>query len=195
MKRKKSSNSMADEAGHIKDSRLMVSGCLLGIRCRYDGGTCTSPGIIRFVSSANLIPICPEQLGGLSTPRPSASIVGGDGYDVLSARARVINKEGGDETEAYIKGAEESLRLAHLAGAKIALLRERSPSCGRSTPYCQTPSGTGTGVTAALFHSSGIKVFGILPEEDFPSPDFLDLMGAGRWSQSDGGSAQEQNIP
>ena len=157
----------------------MVSGCLLGIRCRYDGGTCTSPGIFRFVSSDNLIPICPEQLGGLPTPRPSASIVGGDGYDVLSGRARVINKEGGDATEAYIKGAEESLRLANLAGAKIALLRERSPSCGRSTPYCQTPSGTGPGVTAALFHASGIKVFGILPEEDFPSPDFLDLIGEG----------------
>jgi uncharacterized protein YbbK (DUF523 family) len=181
MKRKKSSNSPADRSGHIKDfdSPLMVSGCLLGIRCRYDGGTCTCPGIIRFVSSANPIPICPEQLGGLSTPRSSADIVGGDGYDVLSGRARVINKEGEDVTEAYIKGAEESLRLAYLADAKIALLRERSPSCGRSTPYCQTPSGTGTGVTAALFHSSGIKVFGILPEEDFPSPDFLDLMGGG----------------
>lgn len=158
----------------------MVSGCLLGLRCRYDGKEGASADIIRFASSANLIPICPEQLGGLPTPRPPANIVGGEGHDVLSGRAHVINEQGKHETDAYIRGAEESLRLALLTGSKIAVLRERSPSCGRSTPYCQTPSGTGMGVTAALFHSSGIKVFGILPDEDFPSPDFLELLKRGR---------------
>jgi len=176
MKRKTSSNSSTDEFGHIKDSPFMVSGCLLGIRCRYDGGTCASPGLIRFASSANLIPICPEQLGGLSTPRASANIVGGDGDDVLSGRARVINKDGEDVTDAYKRGAEESLRLTRSTGAGIALLRERSPSCGLSTPYCESKTEFGMGVTAALLHSFGIKVFGVLPEEDFPSSDLLKLI-------------------
>ena len=154
----------------------MVSGCLLGIGCRYDGGTCASPGLIRFASSANLIPICPEQLGGLSTPRPSASITGGDGEDVLSGCARVVNEEGENVTDAYKRGAEESLRLARLTGAGIALLKESSPSCGLSTPYCEGKTGLGRGVTAALLHSSGIRVFGVLPEEDFPSLDLLELI-------------------
>ncbi len=176
MKRKTSSNSSTDEFGDIKDSPFLVSGCLLGICCRYDGGTCPSSGLIHFAKSANLIPICPEQLGGLSTPRPSASIIGGDGDDVLSGRASVVNKEGKNVTDAYKRGAEESLRLAGLTGARIALLRERSPSCGLSTPYCEDKTGTGRGVTAALLHSSGIRVFGILPEEDFPSPDLLELI-------------------
>ena len=179
MKRKRSSNSPANRSGHIKDSPFIVSGCLLGIACRYDGGTYASPGLIRFASSAKLIPICPEQLGGLSTPRPSASITGGDGDDVLSGRARVVNKEGEDVTDAYIRGAEESLRLARLTGAGIALLRESSPSCGLSTPYCESKTGFGRGVTAALLFSSGIRVFGILPEEDFPTPDLLELLGGG----------------
>jgi uncharacterized protein YbbK (DUF523 family) len=179
MKRKTSFNSPTDEFRHIKDFPLMVSGCLLGIGCRYDGGTCTSPGLIRFASSTNLIPICPEQLGGLSTPRPSAIIAGGDGDDVLFGCAHVVNKEGEDVTDAYKKGAEESLRLARLMGAGIALLRESSPSCGLSTPYCESKTGFGRGVTAALFLSSGIRVFGVLPEEDFPSPDLLEMVREG----------------
>ena len=179
MKRKRSSNSLTEEFGHIKDFPFIVSGCLLGIGCRYDGGTCASPGLIRVASSANLIPVCPEQLGGLSTPRPSASIVGGDGDDVLSGYARVVNNIGEDVTDAYKKGAEEALRLARLMGAVIALLRENSPSCGLSTPYCESKTGLGRGVTAALLYSSGIRVFGILPEEDFPLPDLLELIGEG----------------
>ena len=176
MKRKRSSNSPINDFGHIKNSPFLVSGCLLGLGCRYDGGTCSSPSLIRFASSANLIPICPEQLGGLSTPRPSASITGGDGDDVLSGYARVVNKKGEDVTDAFKRGAEESLRLARLMGAGIALLRENSPSCGLSTPYCESETGFGKGVTASLLHSSGIKVIGILPDEDFQLPDLLELI-------------------
>lgn len=179
MKRKTSSNSSTDEFRHIKDSPFLVSGCLLGIGCRCDGGTCASPGLIRFASSANLIPICPEQLGGLSTPRPSASITGGDGDDVLSGCARVVNKKGEDVTDAYKRGAEESLRMARITGAGIALLREKSPSCGLSTPYCEGKTRFGKDVTAALLYSSGIKVFGILPEDDFPPPNLLEWIGGG----------------
>lgn len=176
MEKKRSSNLKTDEFGHLKDFPIMISGCLLGIRCRYDGGQCASPGIIHFASSANIIPFCPEQLGGLSTPRLPASIVGGDGRDVLSGRANVINNVGEDVTDAYKRGAEESLRLARLTGAEIALLKEKSPSCGLSTPYCEKSTDSGMGVTAALFHLSGLKVIGVNLEEDFPPPDFLKLL-------------------
>jgi uncharacterized protein YbbK (DUF523 family) len=88
----------------------------------------------------------------------------------------VVNKNGEDVTDAYKRGAEESLRLARLTGAGIALLREGSPSCGLSTPYCEGKTGLGRGVTAALLHSSGIRVFGIIPEEDFPPPEFLEQL-------------------
>jgi uncharacterized protein YbbK (DUF523 family) len=179
MKKKRSSNSPINVFEHIKNCPFLVSGCLLGIGCRFDGGTCASPGLIRFASSANVIPICPEQLGGLSTPRPAASITGGDGDDVISGCARVVNKKGKDVTDAYRKGAEESLRLARLMGVEIALLRENSPSCGLSTPYCESKTGLGRGVTAALLHSSGIRVIGVFPEEDFPSPDLLKWIGEG----------------
>lgn len=154
----------------------MVSGCLFGIRCRYDGGQCASPHIIHFSSKAKFIPFCPEQLGGLPTPRTPANIVGGDGRDVLCGRARVITKAGEDVTDAYKKGAEESLRLARLAGAKIAVLKGKSPSCGLNTPYCEKSSDSGMGVTAALFHLSGIITIDVDPVGHFPSANFLRLV-------------------
>lgn len=155
----------------------MISACLLGIRCRYDGRSRGSPGIIRFASSANIIPFCPEQLGGLPTPRPPVKIVGGDGYDVLSGHGRVINAEGTDVTGAFIKGAEESLNLARLSGARTALLKDKSPSCGLRTPYCDKTTGFGAGVTTALLDRSGIRIMEIRPEAEFPPPGFWELFG------------------
>ena len=153
----------------------MISGCLLGIRCRYDGGECGSSNIIHFASSANVIPFCPEQLGGLSTPRPPVSIRGGDGRDVLSGKATVINALGEDVTDAFKKGAEESRRLARLAGAKIAILKYKSPSCGIRTPYCEKSTDLGIGVTAALFDLSGIKLIEVGPKDRFPTPKITKL--------------------
>jgi uncharacterized protein YbbK (DUF523 family) len=111
------------------------------------------------------IPICPEQLGGLSTPRAPSSIVKGDGKQVLSGHARVINSLGKDVTRAFIKGARESLKLARLTGATKAFLKNKSPSCGLNTPYCETDTGYGLGVTAALLLSAGIEIIEINPEE------------------------------
>jgi uncharacterized protein YbbK (DUF523 family) len=111
------------------------------------------------------IPICPEQLGGLPTPRAPSNIVKGDGKGVLAGHARVINTLGEDVTEAFIKGAQESLKLARLTGAKKAILKNKSPSCGLNTPYCETDTGYGLGVTAALLLSAGIKIIEINPEE------------------------------
>jgi uncharacterized protein YbbK (DUF523 family) len=112
-----------------------------------------------------MIPICPEQLGGLSTPRPPALIVNGDGEDVICGRAQVINELGEDVTEAFLKGARESLSLAKLMGAHKAFLKARSPSCGLRTPYCSSDTGYGIGVTAALLLRNGIEVIEVDTEE------------------------------
>ncbi len=159
-----------------KESSIMISACLLGIHCRYDSQHSLCSDLLDFVSSTPIIPFCPEQLGGLPTPRPCSDIRGGDGHIVLSGSAKVINVEGRDVTNAFIKGAEEALSLARLAGAKIAIMKDRSPSCGLRTPYCDKHSGVGIGVTAALFESRGIKMIELGPNDTFPTQYFLKLI-------------------
>jgi uncharacterized protein YbbK (DUF523 family) len=108
-----------------------------------------------------VLPVCPEQLGGLPTPRPPAEIVGGSGEDVLDGQARVITRDGQDVTDNYLRGALEVLRLAQLAGVDEAILKERSPSCASTEIYDGTFSGTlrpGCGVTTALLRRHGIRV-------------------------------------
>lgn len=137
---------------------VLVSSCLLGVACRYDGDHSLAEEITSKTRQMHVIPICPEQLGGLPTPRPPSSIVNGDGEEVLRGRARVINDRGEDVTGAFLKGAHETLALAKLTGAKKALLKGKSPSCGLRTPYCETDTGYGIGVTAALLLREGIEV-------------------------------------
>lgn len=144
---------------------VLISSCLLGIECRYDGGHSRVEEIIKRAKEIRFIPICPEQFGGLPTPRAPSSIVKGDGKDVLAGHARVINSLGEDVTEAFIKGAQESLKLARITGAKKAILKNKSPACGLNTPYCETDAGHGLGVTAALLLSAGIEIIEISPEE------------------------------
>ena len=136
----------------MKES-ILISACLLGVRCRYDGGSKPQEPILRLMEKYTLIPVCPEQLGGLSTPRlPSERLAD-----------RVVMKDGTDVTAAYRRGAEEALRLAKLFGCKLAVLKERSPSCGSSTIYDGSFSGRltgGDGVTAALLRENGIAVYG-----------------------------------
>jgi uncharacterized protein YbbK (DUF523 family) len=144
---------------------ILISSCLLGIECRYDGGHSRAEEIIEKAQEIQFIPICPEQLGGLSTPRAPSYIVKGDGKGVLSGHARVINSLGKDVTEAFIKGAQESLKLARLTGATKAILKNKSPSCGLNTPYCEAGTGYGLGITAALLLSAGITIIEINPEE------------------------------
>ncbi len=156
--------------------RALVSACLLGVRCRYDGSAKGSPALIRVASRAWLVPVCPEQLGGLSTPRPPALIRGGDGRDVLRGRARLENDLGEDVTEAFLRGAREALRIARACGAETALLKARSPSCGSSTRYCDRPGG-GMGVTAALLKAEGIRIFDMEPGDPFPPRGLEDVPG------------------
>jgi len=144
---------------------ILISSCLLGIECRYDGGHSRAEEIIQKAQEIQFIPICPEQLGGLSTPRAPSYIVKGDGKGVLSGHARVINSLGKDVTKAFVKGAQESLKLAQLTGATKAIVKDKSPSCGLNTPYCDTDTGFGLGVTAALLLNAGITIIEINPKD------------------------------
>ena len=132
--------------------RILISACLLGCRCRYDGASKPQPWIAALAERHTLVPVCPEQLGGLSTPRPPAERCG----------VRVVTREGGDVTAQYRRGAEEALRLCRLLGCDTALLKERSPSCGSGAIYDGTFTGTvtaGDGVTAELLRKNGIPVY------------------------------------
>lgn len=142
---------------------ILVSACLLGVACRYDGKGKDYPGLAQVLKRHTLIPFCPECYGGLPTPRPSAERRGD----------RVITRNGLDVTIQYEKGAREALRLAQTFGCSWAILKERSPSCGAGAIYDGTFSRVtvpGDGVTAQLLRAHGITVLGEsqldqLPEE------------------------------
>ncbi len=155
---------------------VIISACLLGFRCRYDGAHSLCPALMEFLPGIQGVPVCPEQLGGLPTPRPAANIIGGDGADVLRGKAKLINENGEDVTEAFLKGAQEAFRVAHLVGAQVYISKKKSPSCGLSTPYCDSPSKRGLGVTAAFFLDKGLKVWELDREDPFPTPEFLEIL-------------------
>lgn len=132
--------------------RLLISACLLGCRCRYDGASKAHPLAAELARRYELVPVCPEQMGGLSTPRPPAE-----------RRGDQVVTQSGDVTEAYRRGAEETWRLCCLLGCQAAVLKERSPSCGHQAIYDGTFSGQlvkGSGVTAQLLEEHGIPVYG-----------------------------------
>lgn len=142
----------------------MISACLVGERVRYDGNIvpCDHPLISKWRHEERLIPICPEVVGGLSIPRPPAEIIGGDGHDVLNYVATVETKTGEDVTRAFIAGADSALKRAWDMKCCMAVLTERSPSCGRNRIYDGRFRGVrvpGMGVTAALLEQNGIPVF------------------------------------
>lgn len=133
--------------------RILISGCLLGVCCRYDGASKPHPLAMELAKDHELIPVCPEQLGGLATPRPPAERQGG----------RIAAKTGADVTEQYLRGAEEALKIYRLLNCDAAVLKERSPSCGSGEIYDGTFTGTlvaGNGATAELFRNNGVPVYG-----------------------------------
>lgn len=141
---------------------LLVSACLLGLHTKYNGGHNFCQGVLAYGKKGLLIPCCPEQLGGLATPRPAVEIQGGDGLDVLTGKANVCTRNGDNWTEAFLLGARETLLLANTLGIKAAVLKSRSPSCGNDRIYDGSFSGqvkNGAGVTAALLRETGISVF------------------------------------
>ena len=135
-----------------------VSACLLGIRCRYDGGHKQSDKVLAFLRDRRFVPVCPELLTGLPIPRPPAEIVFGSGPDVLRGKARVKLADGTDATEAFLRGAKEALLWVRQAGATHAILKERSPSCGVHQIHQPGKVVAGQGVFAALLEEAGIKI-------------------------------------
>ena len=133
---------------------ILVSACLLGEPCRYDGQSKPCEAVRRLKEQHRLIPVCPEVLGGLSTPRAPSE---------RQSDGTVRNAEGVDVSEAYEKGAREALRIARTHGCELAILKEKSPSCGSGKIYDGSFSGTltdGDGVCAELLKANGIRVLG-----------------------------------
>ncbi len=140
---------------------VLISACLLGVNCRYDGCSKPAPQLLAQLEGKCLIPICPEQLGGLSTPRPPAEIEAGDGKDVLTGRSRVLNDQGQDVTENYLRGAREVVKLAKLFSVKRTFFKELSPACGVKYIKRRGKRLRGMGVTAAALAEAGIELVGI----------------------------------
>ena len=140
---------------------LLISACLAGIPCRYDGGANTVPALAVLVARGEAVPVCPEVLGCLPIPRiPSERQPDG----------RVVNAAGEDVTEAFHRGAEKAMALCRAHGCTRAVLKARSPSCGKGVIYDGTFTHTrvpGSGVFAALLEAEGIQV---LTEEEYIQP-------------------------
>ena len=137
----------------------LVSACLVGINCKYDGGNNERAEIVELVKQGNTIPICPEQLGGLKTPRPPAEIENGGGCDVLEGISPIIVSSTGENvTEQFIKGAYETLKIALLVNPDTIFLKQKSPSCGCGKIYNNHILIEGDGVTTALLKKHGFNV-------------------------------------
>jgi len=141
--------------------RIIVSACLLGLNTKYDGGNNRDEKIISILNESGIyiIPVCPEQLGGLPTPRDPADLTDSGEY-ILDGKGKVITWSGEDVTKYFIKGAYEVLKVAKLYNAKIAILKARSPSCGvdGAYQYRTRELKPWNGVTAALLKREGIRV-------------------------------------
>ena len=142
----------------------LCSACLLGLKCRYDGETNVekaSPKLLELYAAGELILVCPEQMGGLPTPRSGARISSGDGNDVLDGKSRLLTDDGADVTEQYLKGAYEALKIAQDLNIQEAILKQKSPSCGCGYTQGgleQRSTIEGDGVTVALFKRNNITV-------------------------------------
>ena len=139
----------------------LVSACLVGLCANYRFEACAVESLQRAFARGEVIPVCPEQLGGLPTPRPPAEVFGETAEDVLSGKAHVLLKDHTDVTEAFLRGAHEVLKIARLIQPEIIIFKEDSPSCGVNFVYDGTHSGkltSGRGVTSALLLKHGFHV-------------------------------------
>jgi len=143
-------------------AKILVSNCLLGCDCRYKGDGCACQQIIDLAGEHTLIGVCPEQMGGLSTPRAPSEI---------QEDGSLLNTDGIDVTEQYMRGANMALYLAKLNNVDFAILKAKSPSCGKGRIYDGTFSGgmrDGNGVTVQLLLDNGIPVYSENDLDDLP---------------------------
>jgi uncharacterized protein YbbK (DUF523 family) len=140
---------------------VLVSACLAGRECTYQGTHRANAEVLRLVAEGRAVLVCPEEEGGLGTPRPEAEVIGGTGADVLDGRARVQTIDGLDVTEQYTSGARTAVERAARTGCVAAILKARSPACGCGAIHAGTFDQTlrdGDGVAAAALRRSGIDV-------------------------------------
>lgn len=145
----------------------LCSACLLGERCRYDGGHKLDPRVGRALEGKQVIPICPERDGGLPVPRPASEFEGGDGRAALAGAARLVSREGLDVTEPFRRGAILALDAARRYGATVAVLKQGSPSCGTGRVWIEGKRTEGMGLAAALLEQAGLALFS---EEELTPP-------------------------
>ncbi|QTL99002.1 DUF523 domain-containing protein [Iocasia frigidifontis] len=141
---------------------ILVSACLMGKNCRYDGGNQKDLKLIKLLKDKDISLLCPEVEAGLNTPRPPAEIIKGDGCDVLQKKAQVLNKKGEDVTDSFIRGCQKALAGIDFTEVEFAVLKSRSPSCGVNKIYSGKFDGKlkkGSGVTAAFLKGKGIAVY------------------------------------
>ncbi|MCW8893006.1 MAG: DUF523 domain-containing protein [Deltaproteobacteria bacterium] len=141
---------------------ILVSSCLLGLKTRYDATDNYSQAVADFLTRQKLtpIPVCPEQLGGLPTPRPKCWFNHGDGKTTLENKGSLCDEHGNNPTMAFIHGAEETLKIARMTNCRMAILQQRSPSCGSESIYLNAALTKGMGVTTALLKENGLEIFG-----------------------------------
>lgn len=145
----------------MAEEKILLSACLAGINCVYDGSNKRHPFFAGLKESGRAVIFCPEVLGGLKIPHDPSEISGGDGRDVLAGRARVVSRHGKDVTPFFLKGARAACKLARKERIKTAVLKSKSPSCGCGLIFDGTFSKNlipGYGVTAALLMESGVAV-------------------------------------
>lgn len=146
---------------------ILVSACLLGLPTRYDGATKRNQTVLDWLAHEQLlpIPVCPEQLAGLPTPREQTLFGNGDGREVLAGKGEVLSVSGKRMNEPFLLGGRLTLHITRLTGCRRALLKERSPSCGVHQIHCGRDIIAGRGVAAAILAEAGIL---LLSEEDLP---------------------------
>jgi len=142
----------------VSKPEYIVSACLAGEHCRWDGTAKANAEVVELVRSGRAIALCPEVLGELSVPRPRAEIEAGDGHDVISAKAKVIDEDDKEATPAFLLGARRFLEQAKKLGIRKALMKENSPSCGVKKIYHKEKLVNGCGVTTALLLKNGFGV-------------------------------------
>lgn len=156
---------------------IIVSACLLGLNTKYDGTTNVHALLQDYSAMGKFIPVCPEQLGGLPTPRVPVEIIGGTGQEVLNGQCVVQGEQGEVVTSEFIQGANEIIKIVEMVKITAAILKERSPSCGVNYIYDGSFSHrikSGQGVTAALLKEHNIHIYS---EEDLTEERLKDLLG------------------
>jgi uncharacterized protein YbbK (DUF523 family) len=138
---------------------ILISACLAGLNTRYDGTNCGEDRFKQLVSENKAIPVCPEQMGGLLSPREPVELAGGDGDAVLRGEAKAVGKESGrDYSDNFIKGADEALNIIKTNNIKKAILKDGSPSCGSTYIKRDGERVKGIGVTTAVLIEAGIEI-------------------------------------